>query len=154
MRLFKPDSKNLEAPDEPPSYDQLEQSHGNEQDAPQYGGSFGPDEYPEEKKAPPGSGHSSQKDEAPPYTGPPSQPYMVVPQQVNIAYETDDQFTRPGYREYLLNDPQRVAQGNGPRPRDAFGRGGAPLAPSNQGLSSSRGFPGGNAATYHNAANK
>lgn len=150
-----------DAPQEPPSYDQLQQDHAPDQ-TPQYSSNYGPNEYPEEKKSQsqdfeqqgfqqPGPGQTGTDV----YTVP-ANTYSVAPQLVNIAYETDGQYTRPGYREYLQNDPQRIASGNGPKPREAFGRGGAPLSQGTKNNQKTGGgaFPGSSGTTYHNAANK
>lgn len=152
MGLFKSHhEKHQDAPPDPPSYDQLEQSHGAQNDAPKYQSNYGPNEYPEEKK---GGPPNNTANGPPTYMVPQDKPYMVAPQQINIAYETDGAATRPGYKEYSQRDQQRVAQGDVPKPREAFGRGGAPLAPSHQaGLSSSSAFPGGKGPTYYNSSN-
>lgn len=197
FRSSKKDEKNQsnQAPDGPPSYDELQQvQYGapNEQ-TPQYSGNYGPNEYPQEKKS---SSQYSEDQKQSQYQGQdqsqfqgqfqndnqfqgqyqdqgqyqgqnqnqygngtytiPANTYLVAPQLVNIAYETDGKYTRPGYVEYLQNDPQRVAQGNGPLPRQAFGRGGAPLAPGNKSSQKTGGgaFPGSSKTTYHNAANR
>lgn len=83
---------------------------------------------------------------------PPPGTYTVPPQKVNIAYETDGRNTRPGYAEYVQMDNQRVAQGDLPLPRDAFGRKGAPLAPSKKGMGLSGAFPGAKGSTYYNSS--
>lgn len=165
---------------EPPSYEQLQEnqqnqgtldqppafaSHSDYDQGSQYS-NLGPNEYPEEKKSDPfsdytpswsqagaprnpqngsdgGYGHSSN--------GIPPGMYSVPPQKANITYDTQGSFTRPGYKEFLENDRQRVAQGDVPQPRSAFGRKGAPLAPSKQG--SGGGFPGGPGATYYSSSN-
>jgi len=178
MGLFKSkkeESKSEQAPDAPPSYDQLQQAH-NLEDTPQYSGSS---EYPQEKSDNPGhentganppyvnhqdtnynvnysQGGQGQGQGQGVYTIPPNDLYQVAPQQINIAYETTGQYTRPGYVEYLQNDPQRVASGNGPRPREAFGRQGAPLSKGNKNNESTGGgaFPGSSKTTYYNAANR
>lgn len=76
--------------------------------------------------------------------------YAVPQQQVNIAYDTEGRVTRPGYKEYLQRDQQRVAQGDLPQLRSANPKG-APLAPSRKGGKSS-GFPGAKGTTYHNTS--
>lgn len=168
MGLFKSsknenDSQDQKISQDPPSYDQLQQEHAPDQDgqAPQYSGNYGPNEYPPEKADNPssyqppnsGPGQNSGNDV---YTVPANNTYSVAPQLVNIAYETDGKYTRPGYREYLQNDPQRIASGNGPKPREAFGRGGAPLSQGTKNNQKTGGgaFPGSSGPTYHNAANK
>lgn len=142
-------------PIDPPPYNEDQGEHGKDDEAPPYWSDHGADEYPEEKphkfESP---GESSSASE--PYTLPANHVYELPPQQVNIAYETDGRHTRPGFKEYLQNDPQRVASGNGPQPRQAFGRKGAPLEPGyqNSQRTGGGGFPGSSKTTYYNAANK
>lgn len=154
MSFFNQRKQNLEEkpPIDPPLYSEVGGDGGEPAEAPPY---HGPNEYPEEKPHPyQSSGGSSSTNE--PYVLPANNVYQLSPQQINIAYETDGRNTRPGFKEYLDNDPQRIESGNGPRPREAFGRKGAPLEPgykSNQRTGSS-GFPGSSKTTYYNAANK
>lgn len=169
MGLFKSSksgnhSHDETPPQEPPSYDQLQQFQNQpnpnqpQDNAPQYSGNYGPNEYPQEKgnnnnyPQNPGQGQGPGNDV---YTVP-ANTYLVAPQQVNIAYETDGKYTRPGYTEYLQRDQQRVAQGDYPKPREAFGRKGAPLTEGSTNNQNSGGgaFPGSSKTTYHNAANK
>lgn len=84
--------------------------------------------------------------------GVPADVYAVPQETRNIAYDTEGRVTRPGYKEYLQADQQRVAQGDVPKPRSAFHHG-APLAPSRKG-GSSGGFPGAKGNTYYNASEK
>lgn len=158
--------------DEPPSYDQLEATQNtndwsqNRSDAPSYSSNYGPNEYPPEKKDsaydndtftsyPPPPGWQNSE-----FSGGPNQPtppqgtytYTVPPQKANIAYDTEGRHTRPGYAEYIKKDNERISQGDLPRPREAFGRGGAPLAPSKKSLGLSSGFPGSSKTTYYNSS--
>lgn len=167
MGLFKSSKKDHEpqdqqAPPEPPSYDQLQQYHSNQPDeqVPQYSGNYGQYEYPEEKGSSSQNYSIQQSAHGQEFSNDvftvPASTYQVAPQMVNIAYETDGQYTRPGYTEYLQRDQQRVAQGDFPKPREAFGRGGAPLSQGRQNNQRTGGgaFPGASKTTYHNAANK
>lgn len=157
MGLFskKEESKANLASDLPPSYDQLQQDHPEH--TPQYSGS---NEYPQEKgdygKSSDNFYGADQKGQNDVYTVPPNDVYQVAPQQVNIAYETDGKYTRPGYSEYLQNDQGRIARGDFPKPREAFGRGGAPLTQGSKNNQKTGGgaFPGSSKTTYYNAANK
>lgn len=151
MHLFHSDKKEekpQESSNEPPLYDQLQQQHLGE--APQYENHGDPNEYPQEKQdGPPNQGNQQGV-----YTIP-QNTYLVAPQSVNIAYETDGKYTRPGYKEYLQHDQQRVAQGDLPKPREAFKHG----APLNEGSgknpkAKSSGFPGSGGPTYYNSSQK
>ncbi|WPK23904.1 hypothetical protein PUMCH_001154 [Australozyma saopauloensis] len=196
MPLF---GKKKDAPDGPPSYDELQSASTNLDQAPQYLGQYGQNEYPDEKGSSNNfnganeyqnnqGGYNSQPQNPPPnygpshgpngqnnfngnqqgfqpngqYSGPPPGTYTVpantyaVPlQKTNIAYDTEGNVTRPGYKEYLQRDQQRVNMGDVPKPREAFGKNkGAPLAPSRKG-GSSGGFPGAGGRggpTYYNAS--
>ncbi|GEQ67668.1 hypothetical protein JCM33374_g1333 [Metschnikowia sp. JCM 33374] len=168
----------IDAPiDAPPSYEQSEglqyNTQGNQtpEEVPQYSGKYGPNEYPPEKKtehldnnyAPqqPQNGWQNINTNPINYNNdskgnaqPPPGTYTLPPQKVNIAYETDGRNTRPGYADYVRRDNERVAQGDFPKPREAFGRGGAPLAPSRKGQGSSGGFPGASGPTYYSSSQK
>lgn len=159
MGLFKSkkeEPKEMVAPDFPPTYDQLQQDNLNHTQ--QYSG---PNEYAQEKGNL-GYENTSNNTNGQPgqngnvYTIPPNNLYQIAPQQVNIAYETDGKYTRPGYSEYLQNDQGRIARGDIPKPREAFGRGGAPLSKGSKNNQKTGGgaFPGSSNTTYHNAANK
>lgn len=200
----KPQSDDYERPpaELPPTYNELQQQQWGghvEEEAPQYSGNYGPNEYPPEKgqqqppsgygpneyppektqdapgyQPPPPSGYGPQSttvnqnwsNPLPHFSGGPPQgsqgpppgtytvpanTYSVRPNTVNIANDSG-KYTRPEYQEYLKRDQERMAQGNYPKPREAF-KHGAPLDPGHVGLSKS-GFPGRSGATYHNAANR
>lgn len=149
------DSPKDTAPSEPPPYSEVDQNAGENSQAPSYAGKYGPNEYPPEKphkyEHSDGATHSNAT-----YTIPANDMYEVKPQQVNIAYETDGKHTRPGFKEYLESDHERVSLGNGPLPREAFGKKGAPLEPGRKNNKSAGGstFPGSGGTTYFNAANR
>lgn len=174
-KFFSHEKKDQPPADEPPSYEQLEEYQNLSAEVPQYSGNYGPNEYPQEKKSEdwPQGGYGPQQPQQPQqdwqnYNGntnsntntnngfghaqPPPGTYTVPPQKVNIAYETDGRNMRPGYAEYVQMDNQRVAQGDVPLPRDAFGRKGAPLAPSKKSQGLSGGFPGSHGPTYYNSS--
>ncbi|OBA20721.1 hypothetical protein METBIDRAFT_44111 [Metschnikowia bicuspidata var. bicuspidata NRRL YB-4993] len=149
--------------DEPPPYEQLEAIHSPEKgdqkvpEAPLYSETYGPNEYPPEKGGPPvaprpdwQNGNTSSPGHVPPGT----YTYTVAPQTANIAYDIEGRNARPGYAQYLQTDAQRIAQGDAPKPREAFGRGGAPLAPSKKSLGQSGGFPGALGPTYYDSSRK
>lgn len=157
----EPSAQENSGPGEPPSYESLQQSHQEPEKQgstgaaasseasgpPQYGGDGKQDEYPQEK-----TGFNEPSDNP---LGIPPGTYVVPPQQVNIAY--GGSHTRPGYKEYVEHDDARVAQGDLPKPREAYGRKGAPLAPSHQSASGGGppgAFPGSHGPTYYNASQK
>lgn len=163
MSFFNRPKQKLgeEPPIDPPPYADVHGEHGKDDEAPPYSSHqsftrYEANEYPEEKphrfEHPPGGSSSSNE----PYILPANNIYLLPPQQVNIAYETDGRHTRPGFKEYLENDPQRLASGHGPHPREAFGRKGAPLEPGHTSHQRTGGseFPGSSKTTYYNAANK
>lgn len=132
------------------SSNQVNSPQYNTSNAPNYGPNYGPNNGPQYGNAP----NNFNQQQAPYPQGTysvPANTYAVPLQQINIAYDTEGKLTRPGYKEYLQRDQQRVAQGDVPKPRAAYPKG-APLAPSRKGGSSS-GFPGARGgATYHNAS--
>ena len=164
--------KKKEMPDNPPLYDEVQANNGK--NSPLYLGPYGPDEYPPEKgngsiNSQSGEYNAEWKNSGPPAPnslqlpsnfglggvppntyGVPANTYAVPAHKINIAYDTEGRSTRPGYKEYLQRDQQRVAQGDLPKPRSAFSRG-APLAPSRKGGSSGS-FPGGRGATYYSSS--
>lgn len=76
--------------------------------------------------------------------------YAVPLQMTNIAYDTEGEVTRPGYKEYLQKDQERAAQGDFPKPREVYSHG-APLNTSRKGGKSGS-FPGARSNTYYNAS--
>lgn len=142
MRLFKADEK-AEPSGEPPSYDELQENHPGEPIP----------IHNDQKEYLPEKDNSSQSSNPQDMYTVPQNIYTVPSQMINIAYEQDGDLTRPEYKEYLKRDQQRVAQGDFPKPREAFAHG-APLNPGKKSNQSSGGFPGRSGATYHESANK
>lgn len=175
----KSDNPQSETPSElPPSYDELEQVHGDS--IPDYSNNDS-NGYPEDKKRPEGPSYDQppqqQWGQPPPqqWGQPPQQQwgqqpgegssydpmndpnvYKVAPQMVNIT-QANPQHLNPQYQEYLQRDQERIRQGDYPKGPEFYGRKGAPLSPSYQNQGSKTGggaFPGKSGVSYHNAANR